>query len=145
METILFDTSVLVAGFVSSHPKHRPAIAWLKRAVAGDIEWAVSAHSIAECYAVLTRLPLSPKITPAVAKLLLEENIEKSAKIISLSATEYLSLIKELATLGLTGGIIYDAIIFKAAHKAKAKHILTLNPRDFERFSHEKGEYIISV
>lgn len=144
MTYILFDTSVLIAGFVASHPKHHDASMWLQRAIAKKIKWAVSSHSLAECYAVLTQLPLSPKIIPSVAKLLIDENIINSAKIISLSDSEYSSLINETASLGLIGGIIYDAIIFKAAQKAKVQHILTLNPKDFQRFVHHKNNYILS-
>lgn len=141
--TIVFDTSVLVAGFVESHPKHRHALNWLKQAKADEFDWAVSAHSVMECYAVLTRLPLIPKISPSVAKLLLEENIEKSAKIISLSATDYLTLMKNVASLGLSGGIVYDAITLQAAKKIKAEKILTFNVKDFQRLSLENPEYIL--
>ena len=141
---ILFDTSILIAGFVVSHSKHLQAHTWLKRAKAGEFSWAVSAHTIAECYAVLTRLPLSPKISPAIAKLLIEKNIEASAKIISLSSSDYIALVKDMVNLGLTGGIMYDAVIYKSARKSKATHLLTLNPQDFHRFLPEKTDFIIT-
>lgn len=144
MRIILFDTSVLVAGFVASHSKHHQSLAWLKRAIAKEFTLAVSTHSLAECYAVLTRLPLSPKISPSIAKVLIEENIVKIGKIVSLTSSDYLNIIKEITGLGLTGGVIYDAVTFKAAKKIKAHTILTLNLRDFQRFSPENHKYIIS-
>lgn len=142
--TYVFDTSVLVASFVKSHPKHQQALTWLKRAKANKLDWAVSAHAIVECYAVLTRLPLSPRIAPNIAKLLIEENIENSAKIISLTTAEYIALMKHAADLGLSGGIIYDAITFKSAQKIKAEKILTFNVKDFQRLCFDNPDYIIS-
>ena len=144
MQTILFDTSVLVAGFVAAHPKHHQAYLWLKRALANEFTLAVSTHSIAECYGVLTRLPLSPKLSPAVAKRLIEENVGKTANLVTLTHADYLTVIKDTAALGLTGGIIYDALIFRAAKKIKAQHILTFNQRDFHRLAQEDTGYIIS-
>lgn len=141
---IAFDTSVLVAAFVTSHPKHAQALTWLKKAKKNDFKWIVSAHTIAECYAVLTRLPLTPRLTPSIAKLLIEENIKKSAKIISLSSIEYMKLMNEIADKGLTGGIIYDALTIKAAQKAKATKILTFNLKDFQRILPQHVDYFES-
>jgi predicted nucleic acid-binding protein len=144
MKLILFDTSVLISGFIASHSQHETSLRWLQRVVQKECKMAVSAHTIAECYSVLTRLPLSPKISPSIARTLIEENIEKLAKIVALTTTDYLSITKEISALGLTGGIVYDAIIFKAAQKIKADHLLTLNPKDFQRFSISNPEFIIS-
>ena len=52
----LFDTSVLVAASVETHPMHARAWPWLKRAHGGEVGFYVAAHSLAECYAVLTVL-----------------------------------------------------------------------------------------
>jgi len=103
---ILFDTSVLIAGFVASHPNHHAALSWLQRAKNNELIMLVSAHTLAECYAVLTRLPVSPKISPSTARLLVRENIEKLAKIISLSSADYLNILDQAANLGFSGGII---------------------------------------
>jgi predicted nucleic acid-binding protein len=130
---ILFDTSVLVAGIVERHPMHESAFPWLKDANAGQFEFIVSAHSLAELYAVLTALPLSPKIAPGTAWRLIRENVQSRAKVIPLSPTDYGSVIRRMADLGLSGGAVYDALIAKAAEKASIDHILTLNPDDFKR------------
>lgn len=143
MKPILFDTSILVAGFVTTHPSHSQAFKWLKRAVTEKLAWAISSHSLAECYAVLTRLPLTPKITPTIAKSMIEENIEKHATIVALSAKDYLQVISEASISGLSGGILYDALSVKAAKKIKAQHILTLNTRDFLRLCDQDNKYVI--
>ena len=130
---VLFDTSVIVAALIKSHPKHEECISWLQRAKTKKIELDVAAHTIAETYAVLTRLPLSPRLLPKDAQFLIKENIEKSAKIISLSASDYTHIVDTCAELQLSGGVIYDAIIFYASLKAKASKVVTLNQNDFKR------------
>lgn len=140
---VLFDTSVLVAGFIESHPKHKAVMPWFQKVHQGEIALVVSAHSVAECYAVLTKLPISPKILPSVAYHLISENITKLGKIISLTGKDYLSIIFHLSKLGLSGGVTYDAILLKASEKAQAKHLLTFNTRDFVRLCPEHEMYII--
>lgn len=130
---ILLDTSVLVASMVEVHPKHHQSLTWFKKVQTGKTGFTVCSHSLAECYAVLTKLPTIPRITPSLAIRLIEENIIKHAKLIYLTDKEYLSVIKQIAGLSLSGGIIYDALILKAAEKAKVDKLLTLNPRDFHR------------
>lgn len=64
---VLLDTSVLIAAVVEGHPAHAVAFPWLQRVKAGTDIGVVAAHSLAEMYAVLTRLPTRPAILPAVA------------------------------------------------------------------------------
>jgi predicted nucleic acid-binding protein len=49
-----------------------------------------------------------------------------------------------MADLGLSGGIIYDALIAKAAQKSKVDHLLTYNVDDFKRIWPEGVKHIIS-
>lgn len=130
---ILFDTSVLVAGIIEQHPMHASAFPWLKRAQAHEFEMFVAGHTMAELYAVLTTLPLSPKITPDMARRLIHDNIETTAKTVTLSASDYTAVIKQMAEFGLSGGIIYDAIAAKAAQKSGIDRLLTFNTDDFKR------------
>ncbi len=141
---ILFDTSVLIAGFVASHPRHHTALSWLQRAKNKEFTFIVSGHSLAECFAVLTRLPLSPRISPDTASYLLRENIEKLAEISSLSTRDYLLVIKHMTELGLSGGLIYDAITVQSAKKAKANKIITFNTKDFIRLCPENPSWILN-
>jgi predicted nucleic acid-binding protein len=130
---VLFDTSVLIAAIVEAHPMHSHAFPWLKRAKLLEFEMLVASHTLAELYAVLTTLPVSPRIAPDIAKRLINKNIEATAKIISLSSHDYIRIIENLADSGLSGGVIYDALIVKAAQKSGADKILTFNIDDFKR------------
>lgn len=131
---VLFDTSVLVAACVSHHPKHDVALSWLQKAISKKIDFFVSAHSLLECYAVLTQLPVAPKITSHLASQLIHENIQKHAEIVALTAKEYLDVIDSISKQGLIGGVVYDALIFKAAEKGKVDQLITFNVKDFKRF-----------
>ena len=141
---ILLDTSVLVAALVEAHPRHVRALPWLQETKAGKHKLYVSTHSLSELYAVLTTLPLKPKISPLIAWRLIRENVEVSATLISLSATDYKNTVKEMAELGMRGGVIYDALIVKAARKEKVGCILTFNEKDFLRVWPE-GESLINT
>lgn len=98
---------------------------------------------MAELYAVLSTLPVKPRISPNVAWRLIHENIERTAKIVSLSPAEYGAFIKSSSDLGLSGGIIYDALIAKVAQKSKVERILTLNIRHFKRVWHDNENVLI--
>jgi len=130
--SVLFDTSVLVAGLVQAHPHHGAAFPWLRRAHAGQVRGVVASHSLAETYAVLTTLPHQPRITPAATRRLIQALVH-GFRLVSLGARDYRAVVRALAEAGLVGGIIYDALAARAAVKARADRILTLNPRDFER------------
>ncbi len=140
---ILFDTSVLIAGLVETHPMHKSAFPWLKRAKANEFEMIVVSHTIAEVYAVLSTLPIKPRITPLIARKLINKNIEPNSKIISLSPGEYKLVIKQISELGLAGGVIYDALIARVAQKSKVDRLLTLNIDHFNR-AWPDGEKLIS-
>jgi len=129
----LFDTSVLVAAIVEPHPMHTRALPWLQRAEAGEIDFLVASHTLVELYAVLTALPLKPRISPLTAWRLVHDNVETSARIISLSPSDYKDTIKYMSELGLTGGIISNALIVKAAQKSGVERLLTFNADDFIR------------
>ncbi len=58
-------------------------------------------------------------------------DVETTAKIIPLSSQDYTSTIKNMADLGLSGGIIYAALIVRAAKKSGADKVLTFNIDDF--------------
>ena len=130
---VLFDTSVLVAAIVQGHPKHERALPWLSRAKRGEFEFIVSSHTLAELYAVLTTLPIKPRISSGICWRLIHENVERHAHLVSLTTTEYISTIKKVSELGLQGGIIYDALMVKASQKSKVQRVLTLNMKHFKR------------
>lgn len=132
---IFCDTSVLVAASVQSHEHHARAIAILERVAQGHDEGVIGAHSLAEMYAVLTRLPVTPRIQPDEAAALIEENVVKHFKMLTLSAHEYASLIRHASANGIVGGALYDALLLACAEKAKVARIYTFNVADFKRLA----------
>lgn len=132
---ILFDSSVLIAAFVESHPKHKSALSLLLKAKEKEFELIVSSHTVLEIYSVLTSAPFKPKITPLIAKQLIENNIKNIAKTIYLTDENYFDIVEKMSNSNLSGGIVYDAIIVECALKAKADEILTINPKDFLRLT----------
>jgi len=104
----------------------------------------VASHTLAELYAVLSTLPLKPRISSSVAWRLIKENIQSTGKVISLTPVEYSSTIKSLSDKGLTGGITYDALIAKVAQKARVEKLLTLNIDHFKRVWPEGEDKIIT-
>ena len=132
---VLFDTNVIVAAFINSHPAHRRSLPWLQKAVKKQIEGLVSVHSLIEIYSVITRLPLSPKISTDLALKLIKENILNSFKLITYDSGDYIDLLASLEKNNISGGASYDGLILWAAEKSKADKIITLNVNDFIRVS----------
>ncbi|MCX6638221.1 MAG: PIN domain-containing protein, partial [Acidobacteria bacterium] len=86
---IYLDTSVLVAALVEDHPHHAPAVAVLLPAKSESARAFISAHGLAELYAVLTRTPFTPRIHPAEARQMIERSVLPRAGVIALTAAEY--------------------------------------------------------
>ena len=129
---VLFDTSVLVAALIVSHPQNSACFPRLKAAESKQIEGFISTHSLAETYSVMTRIPIQPRITPSKTQIIIG-NISQHLEIVPLHSDDYLSAIDRMAALNLQGGGIFDAIIAQAALKANVDVLLTLNPNHFTR------------
>ncbi|MBE9037748.1 PIN domain-containing protein [aff. Roholtiella sp. LEGE 12411] len=138
---ILFDTSVLVAAMVAKHPRHSESLPWLQRVQTDEIKGFISTHTLAELYAILTRLPPNPQINPALAQRLLGENLKKAHKVV-LTAEDYQATIARMVSLNLPGGGIYDALIAQAAIKANVDVLLTLNANDFTRLGEDVARLV---
>lgn len=130
---IFFDTSVLVAAFVNAHPKHANCLPWLQKVKKKEIEGIISVHSLIEIYSILTKLPLSPRINPALALNLIKENILEDFELVTYGKKDYINLLDELSRGNIAGGASYDGLILNAAKKVTADKILTLNVNDFIR------------
>jgi len=128
---VLFDTSVLIAAIVEAHPRHPESFLWLQKCKRGEISLLVSAHTLAELYAVLTVLPVQPRITPSIAIHVIENDIIRLADVITLNKIDYIAILRQTSELNLTGGKIYDALIARAAIKARVSKVLTLNKEHF--------------
>jgi len=130
-----FDTSVLIAAVVGSHPAHIQASRALKAAHEKQFQAFASTHGLAEMYAVLTRLPLRPAIYPAEAWQLITRNVLLSFEVIALGAEDYRSALKLSADRGWMGGKIYDVLHIVAAQKSECEHLYTYNLRHFQELA----------
>jgi predicted nucleic acid-binding protein len=138
---VLFDTSVFVAAFEVSHPRHAVCLPWLQRAQDKEINGYLSTHTFAELYSVLTRLPVRPTIAPAIAQRLIDENL-RLFMAIPLTAHDYQQAIACMVGLNLPGGGIFDALIAQAALKAEVDVLLTLNPGHFTRLGKDLAQRV---
>jgi predicted nucleic acid-binding protein len=129
----LLDTSTLTAAMLPDHIHHAHALPWLSQAKNGAFEFVCSAHSLAEIYAVLTRLRRTPPISPDEALRLIQENVTPHARVVSLSSDEYASMIESLAHNGIAGAAVYDAIIAQVGELTAVDYLVTLNVTDFQR------------
>src|SRR4051794_13625087 len=115
---IFLDTNVLIAAVSGGHTHHSPTFSLFARGEGGKEEGFVSAHSLAEMYAILTKLPAPFRHSPEQALLSMEENIMKYFQVGSLTAADYAAILRESALMGVQGGLIYDALLLKSASKA---------------------------
>ncbi len=135
----MLDTSALVAALVEAHPAHRRVVRRLERLLSERSALLLCAHSLAELFAVLTRLPVAPRIGPDQARRLIAENLELlSIEIVALEAQDYAAAIRRMADIGAVGGAMYDMLVVQAALKAKADGVLTLNEGDFSRLCRDE-------
>jgi len=132
---IFCDTSVLVAGSVRRHPHFNRAQPVLAAAGSKKNEYLISAHSVAEVYSVLTNLPVQPEIVPAEAQMIVEANVLKLFRRVTVTARMYENAVMRCAELGLPGGVIYDALLLECARSVSADRIYTFNIRDFQRLA----------
>ncbi len=91
----------------------------------------VSSHTVLGIYSVLASAPFKPRITPKIAKQLIDNNIKNIAKIIYLTDKDYFKIIERMSVSNFSGGLVYDAIIVECALISKADEILTLNTKYF--------------
>ena len=129
---VLCDTNVLVAAFLTNHPQHNAARPVLERIKARTDEGWAATHSLAETYAVLTRLPGASQVAPGLAWQIISENIVKNFSLIALSAKEYAKTLEDAAANGIQGGTIYDALLLAAAAKSGVERVYTFNVTHFQ-------------
>ena len=129
-----FDTSVLVPVFVDDHPHHAASLAVFLHAEKRHA--TCGAHSLAEVYSTVTRLPGKHRASGSEAMLFLA-NIAERLTFVSLNAGEYWKAIEESAEFGVVGGNIYDALLAHCALKAKADIIYTWNLGHFQQLGSE--------
>ena len=133
MTRFLLDTSCLVAAVTTWHVHHQATRRELDRREDAGQEAVLAAHSLAEAYSVLTRLPEPHRLRADDALALLEANWAR-APLVALSAADYWRVLRRCRDTGISGGAVYDALIAAAARKARVAAVLTWDTEAFERF-----------
>lgn len=129
-----FDTSVLIAASLLQHEHHLASAAAYSRADRKTTGCA--AHTLAEVYSSLTRMPVQQRMSGDQALLILD-GIRERVTIFTLDVEDYYTVIASAAVQGVVGGMIYDALIAKCALKANATTIYTWDLEHFRRLGPE--------
>ncbi len=134
-----FDTSVLVPVFYGDHQHHGPSMECFLRFAKKQA--CCGAHSLAEVYSSLTRMPGTHRISGEQAMLFLSDMRERLT-IVSLDKHEYFQAISAASGAGVVGGTIYDALLVHCALKAKAEIIYTWNVKHYGQFGSEAARRV---
>jgi predicted nucleic acid-binding protein len=133
VSSYLLDTSCLVAAVCDWHRHHETTWKEIERRAAAGETPVLSAHSLAEAYSVLTRLPEPHRLRPDDALAVLEANWGE-ARLVALSPADYRSTLRRCRDAGIGGGAVYDALIASCARKARVATLVTWDVGGFERF-----------
>jgi predicted nucleic acid-binding protein len=106
---VLLDTSAAIGLVVEDHEAHAATLDAVRGCRLG-----LAGHAWFETYSVLTRLPAGLRRSPADVIRLLAHDFPASA---FLGEAESVDLGGELARLGVTGGVVYDALVGAAARQ----------------------------
>ena len=134
----LCDTSALIAAVSSWHEHHDRTCVEIERRKRGNEQLVLAAHSLAETYAVLTRLPAPYRLRSADAIALIEQNW-KDTPVVHLTGAEMWNALHEAQRRAMVGGQMYDVLIAVAALKAQASTVITWNVRHYEAFASSIG------
>jgi predicted nucleic acid-binding protein len=137
---VFFDASVLVAASEQGHPHYGQAWPALRRVTTRKDRGFMSVHSIAEMYAALTRLPVQPRIHPAEAARIINDNILPHFETVPMGKKEYAEALRLVGDGG--GAKIYDALLIGCAVRSQAQRIYTLNLTDFRQLAPNLEEKI---
>jgi predicted nucleic acid-binding protein len=137
---IFLDTSVLIATAQVGHERHRASRELWNQCTRQDT--GISTHTIAELFNTLTAMPPPLRLAPRDAVLAVETFLQRLSPV-TLSAEEYMETLRRAASLGRSGGIIYDALILACARKVQAEQIYTWNVKHFRMVAPDLAERIM--
>nr|VDG62429.1 Probable ribonuclease VapC27 [Streptococcus thermophilus] len=103
MTVITLDTSAAVPLLLANHGSHERLVRWSK-----GKELALCAHSLAETYSVLTRLPGDNRFSETDAARVIDHAFEH---VLCLPDAVARDVHNRFAQLGIKGGAVYDALI----------------------------------
>lgn len=133
MISYLLDTSCLVAAVCAWHRFHDATRREIERRDAAGEKLILSAHSLAEAFSVLTRLPEPHRLRPSDALEVIEANWGQTG-LVALTGPDYRATLRRCRDLGIGGGAVYDALIAACARKARVATLVTWDLEGFERF-----------
>lgn len=139
---VFCDTSVLVAGSLEDHVDFARADHVLSRIERGDDIGFASAHTLAEAFAVLSRMPTTPKLLPQDVLAMLQNDLIPHFTFMALQPHDYIEAIGALAAKGLGGGRIYDLLHLRVAAKLTLDRIYTFNEREWKTLAPELASLI---
>ena len=129
---VLFDTSVLVAALVTELKNHEAALDCLIQYTTSPNEGVCTNHTLAECYATLSVLPLKRRIQPIEAATLITQSLSNRLSLIETGSNLYLEAIERVSRLGMVSGIVYDALHLMTAESVGCERLYTYNLRHFQ-------------
>jgi len=138
MNRVFFDTSALVPVVTEQLHNHPGAHArFVSELRLGNV-LCCSTHTLAECYATLTALPLPRRISGPEAARLIEVNFTRRCTVIDLTAADYQEAIALCADFGRISGQIYDALHLVAALKEGCRQLFTYNTSHFQALAQNR-------
>jgi predicted nucleic acid-binding protein len=133
VSSYLLDTSCLVAAVCGWHRDHDATRREIERRDGSGEKLVLAAHSLAEAFSVLTRLPEPHRLRPDDALALIEANWGET-RLIALAGSDYRATLRRCRDVGIGGGAVYYALIAACARKARVATLLTWDLEGFERF-----------
>jgi predicted nucleic acid-binding protein len=135
MASFMPDASCMIAVVSTWHDSHEACAREVVERPERNETMVLAAHSLAEAYSVLTRLPPGRRLSPAQALQALEQSFISRSSVVALEGDEYVDFLRGLSARAIAGGLVYDALIAACALKAKVDVLVTLNVRHFLRFA----------
>ncbi len=124
----------MIPTFLEEHQHHEASLeVFLK---ASKEHGSCAAHSLAEVYSTITRLPRKQRLSGEQVLLFLE-HIRERLRLVTLDAEEYFATLEEAAAAGVVGGTVYDALLARCALKARADILYTWDVRHLQQFGPE--------
>jgi predicted nucleic acid-binding protein len=135
MTSFMPDSNCMVAALSAWHDNNVRAIAAIEGRLRRGDSMVLAAHSLAETYSVLTRMPPPRRAPPQQALAAIETSFVANRAIVTLDADAYLALLRQAPDDSIMGGRIYDAVFAACARAANVDTILTFNERHFRQFA----------
>ena len=140
----ILDTNCIVALLLAHHEHHDRVRRALERRLEAGEALVVAAPTLAETYAVLTRLPAPYRLSATDSRALLEANFPVDAvEVVALSADGYRRLVHEAPERNVTGGRLYDGVIAACAHEGGVDTLLTFNENHFTAYSSDSLAVVV--